>query len=181
MVKDCIDLNEVDDVKMIAAIKLDEGFRAYPYFDKDPNFNRGNHPLFYEGARGKLTFGYGHNLEEPLPKALAEKILIYDVEQAASLVLNYRACHETILALNRSRRNVIITMFFNMGNKLWGFQGMFLSLSKQEYTMAAKEMLDSLWAKQVGSRATKLANVMEVGVWPDFWGKDRIYEEASEK
>ena len=40
---------------------------------------------------------------------------------------------------------------------------MLAALEAGDYKTAAKEMLDSVWARQVKSRAKKLAQIMETG------------------
>ena len=49
-------------------------------------------------------------------------------------------------------------MNFNLGiNKLSQFHGMISALEAKNYTLAAQEALNSLWAKQVGDRAKQIA------------------------
>ena len=50
---------------------------------------------------------------------------------------------------------------FNLGyDRLSKFKKFLYALKKGLYEDAANEMLDSLWAKQVGNRATQLAALM---------------------
>jgi lysozyme len=53
-------------------------------------------------------------------------------------------------------------MIFNIGyTRVLGFKKMLAAIKRDDYQTAAKEMLDSNWARQVGNRATKLAALMQ--------------------
>ena len=55
-------------------------------------------------------------------------------------------------------------MMFNLGMpRLKGFVNMLSALEKGNWLDATDEMLNSKWAKQVGSRSSRLAEMMETG------------------
>jgi len=55
-------------------------------------------------------------------------------------------------------------MAFNLGfNGLMQFKRMWKHLGRHDYPGAAKEMLNSKWAFQVGNRAIELAKIMRTG------------------
>jgi lysozyme len=55
-------------------------------------------------------------------------------------------------------------MAFNMGvPRLCKFKRMWAAIHERKFDAAGREMLDSRWAKQVGSRATKLSDAMVKG------------------
>ena len=55
-------------------------------------------------------------------------------------------------------------MAFNVGlPRLRGFKRMWAALENHDYEEAAKEMIDSKWARQVKTRAYTLARMMESG------------------
>ncbi len=59
---------------------------------------------------------------------------------------------------------VVLNMIFNMGlSRFSGFIKTIGYIENGQYFMAATEMLDSKWAKQVGKRARTLAKLMEAG------------------
>ena len=61
-------------------------------------------------------------------------------------------------------QRVLINMCFNMGiDRLLGFQRMIVAIIAERWDEAAREMLDSTWAHQVGARADRLARMMETG------------------
>lgn len=132
--------------ELIERVKKHEGFRSKPY----------------KCSAGKLTIGYGRNLEDVgISKTEAEFLLKNDLYRAASQLgrLNIN-----MYQLNRARKNVLIEMIFNLGlYGVLGFKRMLAALREKDYLKASKEMLDSKWAKQVGYRAKKLASIMASG------------------
>ncbi|KVP71044.1 lysozyme [Burkholderia ubonensis] len=66
-------------------------------------------------------------------------------------------------ALDPVRQRVMMNMAFNMQAKLLGFRNFLAAAQRRDWNTAAAEMLDSLWARQVGARATRLAAMMRSG------------------
>jgi len=59
-------------------------------------------------------------------------------------------------------QNAVIDMAFNLGYpRLSKFKDFRNSLNQRNYKQASKDMLNSLWAKQVGKRATYLADLVK--------------------
>ncbi|MFQ5421037.1 MAG: hypothetical protein ACE5EY_11830, partial [Anaerolineae bacterium] len=57
-----------------------------------------------------------------------------------------------------------INMAFNLGRtRLARFGKMWAAIHIGDYALAAEEMLDSRWARQVGERAHRLAEMMRDG------------------
>lgn len=135
-----------EDVLLIERIKQHEGFRQYPY--KCP--------------AGKLSIGYGRNLEDcGIREQEAEAMLMNDLTQAA---LQLYTELPWAGKLDNARKNVLIEMIYNMGiNRFKGFKKMLAACQKGEWDKAAKEMLDSKWASQVKQRAKTLAEIMRKG------------------
>jgi lysozyme len=115
----------------------------------------------YTCTAGDLTIGVGRNLTKPLSDAAIDFLLTEDIS-------------ESIAELDRAQKgwrdhsdnvqNVLIEMQFNMGaNRLASFRKMWLALKDRDYNRAADEMLNSLWANQVGKRAKTLAERMRRG------------------
>jgi lysozyme len=68
--------------------------------------------------------------------------------------------------LSEPRQAVLIGMAFQMGMKgLLQFKRTLGSVEDGQYGEAAKEMLDSTWAKQTPARAHRMALQMETGEW----------------
>ncbi len=126
----------------------------------------------YRCTEGKLTIGYGRNLDDKgISGAEAELILAGGIsETAAELLLENdiaQALGELKLSipcwdeLSEVRKAVLVDMCFNLGLRgLLKFKRMLLALKEDRYEDAAREMLDSTWATQVKGRANELAFMM---------------------
>lgn len=116
----------------------------------------------YRCIAGKLTIGVGRNLEDV---GISEDEAIFllkndiarvgrELEGALSFWSN----------LSLDRQLVLLDMCFNLGLAgLIGFKRMLAAVESVNYEKAADEMLDSKWARQVGSRSTELAEMMRGG------------------
>ena len=127
----------------------------------------------YRCTSGCLTIGYGHNLDaNPIPGVTAssrlsedqaERLLITDINKASSDLAKLRPWTS---ALDPARRSVLINMLFNLGPQgLLSFSNTLALIKAGDYAGAARNMLASKWASQVGRRATELAKQMETGEW----------------
>lgn len=68
--------------------------------------------------------------------------------------------------LDAVRQNVLLNMCFNMGaNGLSKFRNTLKAVATGNYAAASDGMLASLWARQVGARAKRLADQMKTGVF----------------
>ncbi len=127
----------------------------------------------YKCPAGKWTIGVGRNLEaNPLSKdevlevlkevGITEEIAIRWLEKKIRQVKRQLANYEWYTSQSEIRRRVLIDMAFNLGvTGLLSFQNMIGALEVGNYEAAAKEMLESRWAEQVGKRAERLALMME--------------------
>lgn len=116
----------------------------------------------YKDTVGKWTIGVGHNLsDKPISKRASQIILEDDIND----VLNdlTRALPWWRL-LTEARQIALADMCFNLGlDKLLGFKQFLGALKDGHYDDAAKHGLDSIWAKQVGSRAVELMTMIKEG------------------
>ena len=72
--------------------------------------------------------------------------------------------HPCVDRLDAVRQLVLVDMAFNLGvPRLCKFKKMWAAVEAEDFPTAAKEMLDSRWANQEKSRATKLAHAMHHG------------------
>ena len=119
--------------------------------------------LPYKCPTGHLTIGYGHNLEHGISIEAAELLLRQDIEIAVRQVKNAFIWWPK---LTEARFYVLVDMTFNMGiSRLCGFKKMLSAVEQGDYQTAAKEMLASKWAAQVGRRAVELSKMMQKGEW----------------
>ena len=128
-------------------VKRHEGLRLKPYRD----------------SVGKLTIGYGRNLEDVgISEGEAEVLLQNDLRRAVEVAVHCCADHGVLFeALPGEAKAVLVDMAFNLGYRLGEFRRMFAALARKDYEEAAREMLDSRWARQVGGRARELAEIMK--------------------
>ncbi len=115
-------------------------------------------------VQGIATIGGGRNLvERGLTPEEAHYLLDHDI--ARTLDELYRM-FPVVERVNAVRAQVLANMLFNLGaSRLQGFERMLDALEAGDYRRAAKEMLDSRWASQVGRRATELAHAMRTGTF----------------
>lgn len=116
----------------------------------------------YECTSGKLTIGVGRNIEDNgLRDSEIDLMLENDINEIYEELFSK---WPQIKSLDDVRQNVLVNMAFNMGvPRLMGFNKMFNALALRDYSLAAKEMLDSRWAVQVGYRAMELSVQMRTG------------------
>lgn len=114
--------------------------------------------------RGQPTIAIGRNVGRDGPGLREQEVDLMFANDAeyypeqAKLLPGWSNC-------NPIRQTVLACMVFNMGlTKTLGFKAMLDAVRQGQWSRAADEMLDSQWAKQVGHRATRLANMMRYGV-----------------
>lgn len=117
----------------------------------------------YRDTVGKLTIGYGRNLDDNgIDPGEAELMLDNDIAAA----LNDAFTLPYWDTLSPVRQLVIADMVFNLGlPKFLGFINLNMALALPDYTLAATEMVDSKWYRQVERRAKVLVEAMKTGIW----------------
>jgi len=116
----------------------------------------------YHCPAGKLTIGVGRNLDNTgITYSEAMHLLRNDITRVYGELSKSLPWVRT---LDQYRRDVLANMVFNLGmSGLLKFKNMLSALEKGDYDFAARCMLDSTWAKQVGNRAVELSNIMRKG------------------
>ncbi len=128
--------------KAIELLKKHEGYRRFPYYC----------------SAGKLTIGYGYNLDAGMPEKEAALLLAFRVNS-----LHARAARTWPWYLYQPEpvQSVLINMAYNLGpSRLLGFRRMLAALKNNNYSLAAVELLDSKYATQVKGRADDLAAML---------------------
>lgn len=129
---------------LLTDLKRDEGRKDQPYRD----------------SRGILTIGYGHNLEAAPLCEVALQVQL-EVDLAAHL-----AALDAALPWWRQQpepvQRVLGNMGFNLGaGRLVMFKQTLAAIQAGKYREAAAALRTSLYAKQVGDRAERLAKLLE--------------------
>ena len=134
--------------ELSSQVKTDEGFRATPY----------------KCTAGKLTVGYGLNLEA----GITEPEAAYILEMRLNSIINDMERYDWYNNLGDARRVVIVNMVYQLGiSRFLKFKKMIAALNSGSYGLAADEMMDSNWYKQTPNRAKRLIEKMREGVLYD--------------
>jgi len=115
-----------------------------------------------DNIKGLLTIGYGRNvMGRGLSQEEAEYLLKNDVSEVYE---DLRTTYPWSSKLSHNRQVVMIDLRFNMGAaKLATFKNTLSAMEKGDYKEAAKHLLDSAYAKQVGRRAIRNAEMIVLG------------------
>lgn len=131
---------------LVTDLRRDEGVRPHAYTDTE----------------GILTIGVGHNLITGPPLTDAAIMAILEGDLAATT-----AWLDTHLpwwtGLDAPRQRVLVNMAFNLGPRLLVFHQTLAAFEAHDYPQAAREMMSSVWARQVGARADRLSHLCATG------------------
>ena len=110
---------------------------------------------------GRFTIGYGRDLYGVGISEIEAEILLDNDIQTVYRQLQGRPWFDE---QDPIRQQVLIDMGFNLGlPRLLRFKKMLTALLNRDHIEAARQMLDSRWAVQVGGRAERLAAMMRQG------------------
>lgn len=128
---------------VVEQLKIDEGFDGFPYVD----------------TTGHHTIGYGHNLDRPISKEAAEFILKDDLAEVLRDIDQHKPWW---VELPTAAQRVIANMAYNLGwPRFKEFVKFWVALEHRQYKLSAAEIRNSLYARQVGARAERLAVLLE--------------------
>ena len=133
--------------RLINLLKKHEGLRLKPY----------------KCTAGKLSIGYGRNLEDVgISEVEAMVMLRHDIEQ----------CYQELdifswfTDLDQVRQEAMVNMLYNLGLPTFlEFKKTLKYMAEGAYSQAAEEMLRSKWADQVGDRAKEIAYMVDTGCY----------------
>jgi lysozyme len=124
----------------------------------------------YKDSVGKLSIGIGRNLDDKgISADECSLMLKNDIEEHCALLDKYLPWWRQ---LDEVRQRVVANMAFNMGigpsaehptGKLLTFKNTLAAMERGDYEAAANGMASSAWAKQVGTRSTRLVAMMRAG------------------
>lgn len=139
-----------DTEKYIAA---EEGFRQHPY----------------RCTAGKLTIGYGFNLDDTgLSEAESVAILHMRLGVLRTILVKYLPWFSS---LNEARQAALLSMAYQMGvSGLLSFSTSLGLMAAGQWEEASRQMLNSRWAtKQTPERARRTAYMVRYGRFPEPW------------
>lgn len=136
--------------KLAAQLKIDEGCVPHAYMD----------------SLGYLTIGVGRLIDKSKGGKLSDDEILYllnnDINEVEAELDKRLPWWKR---MSEARQNVLANMRFNLGMQgLLGFRNTLKAMEEGRYEDAADGMLASKWAKQVGDRAKRLADIMRKGV-----------------
>jgi lysozyme len=128
--------------------------------------DEGEVPYAYQDSLGYWTIGVGHLIDKrkggSIPASVSDLLLELDIAaKEADLDANLPWWRK----LDDVRQRVMMNMAFNMGvGTLLTFHNTLTAIQGAQWQAAAQGMRNSLWYKQVGARAERLAQAMETGL-----------------
>ena len=146
--------------KLKEELIIDEGIRYKMYLD----------------SKGKATMGIGHLVTKRDPEFhhiadMATKTITISKERVSDLFSNdidvclkdCRECFSNFDLMIEELQLIIANMMFNLGvNRFTKFYKLIDAIDREDFLSAAKEMKDSLWFRQVKSRAKRLVDRMKL-------------------
>ena len=136
---------------IIEDLKRDEGLRLKPY----------------RCTAGKLTIGYGRNIDDVgISEEEAEYLLQNDVEKCfydlCDIFGFYLFEEITIMDGHKDKWDALLNMRFNLGpNGFRKFKKMIAAVKRKDWKEVAKEAKKSKWYDQVGDRAKRIVSILE--------------------
>lgn len=175
---------------LIATGKVDSVYKDNVEAIQSSNFtahHEGFRNQVYKDSKGIKTIGYGFNLEsgrftkeqvdrwtrEGITETEARQVLNDELAKTREQLANKYPWFKT---LDPVRQGAIIDMAYNMGmggdkKGLGSFKKALAAMEKGDYETAAKEFLDSQYAKDVGPRANAIADLIRYGNGAGFSGQ----------
>jgi len=112
----------------------------------------------YRCTAGKLTIGYGRNLDDVgIETEEAEHMLSNDIAHCEADLMEFGYWH----GLNENQKAALIDMRYCLGPGGYRqFSKMGAALHAGDFDEAARQVLDSRFATQVGQRAVDIADLL---------------------
>ncbi len=128
---------------VIARLATEEGFRATAYRD----------------TVGRLTIGYGFNVDAGITQGAARALLAAQVTEICAALAQF-----SWWPADDARQSVLLDLAFNNGiHGLLGYVHMLAAIARQDWQGAHDEILNSEAARLLPGRYTALANILLTG------------------
>jgi lysozyme len=134
--------------QLLEMLKRHEGVRSHVYLC----------------SAGYETIGVGRNISKS-GMGLSDDEVDYLLENDIVRVIKELSSeYPWFKDLDDVRKDAMIDISFNLGaTRLRGFKKALAAMEVADYTLAAKEFLDSKWSRDVKGRAHELASMIETG------------------
>ena len=121
----------------------------------------------YKCTADKITIGVGRNIDPAGGLGLSQDEIDYlltnDIKRVTA---ELDKAFPWFSVLDEVRRYALIDLCFNLGlTRLKLFRLALGAMENQDYETASKEFLDSNWAKQVGTRAITITEMIRSGLY----------------
>jgi lysozyme len=136
-----------------------EGMRLKPYWDtaEPPKLTIG---VGYNiSGRGPPQ---GHTIEALRDQGISQEFALQLLDDDIKTVVEHASTFDWFPYISNIRQTVVCDMIFNLGlNKFKEFKKFIAAIDAADWRLASIEMLNSVWAHQVGERAIMLSRMME--------------------
>ena len=118
----------------------------------------------YKCTAGKLTIGVGRNIED---RGISYDEAMFLLENDLTLYhVELMKAFPVVDQLDVVRQYTLVNMAFNLGiTKLRQFKLMWAAIEDNDFEVAAQEMLNSKWSRDVGQRSLQLSEQMRTGLY----------------
>lgn len=117
----------------------------------------------YQDSEGYWTIGVGILIDKRgggITQEESRYLLKNRIQKVAAEAQAFPWYHK----LNNPRKQVILNMLYNLGKpRFLKFKRMIAAIEKDDYATAARELMDSKYARQVGQRAVELSTILYTG------------------
>lgn len=139
-------MNDADRAALESDLKHAEGLRLKAYQDSE----------------GVWTIGYGCNLQQ---LSISEMQAVTWLRQAMAQSEAEAQRFQWFALCSPARQRAVVELLYNLGwSRLQTFKRFLAAMADTDYEDAAAQLLNSLWARQVGSiRSTRIADLIRHG------------------
>jgi len=151
--------------KLIAILNFEEGYREAPYLDT----------LGFPTVAGGIKIGPQNAplsyYQFTVPREVGDVWKKCMVDEKTAQMANQAAIIAALEKCNAARADILYSMAYQMGVVgLAGFRNTLAMIAAENFSGAAKGMLNSLWARQTPNRARRHAEVMRTGTYAAYDG-----------
>ena len=118
----------------------------------------------YLCSAGYETIGVGRNISNTGMGLFDDEVDYLLENDIARVIKELSSEYPWFTDLDDVRKDAIIDISFNLGaTRFRGFKNALSAMESADYTLAAKQFLDSKWSRDVKGRSHELASMIETG------------------